>query len=70
MQNPRRILRFHFHAPVFVQTAAFGVSPTVYLHQYPLSACRVDPLLEPLLHCNGGSEGCIVDNGIPLPSNL
>ena len=42
---------------------------TSYLLQYPLSArvCRVEPLLEARLHCNGG---CIVDSGTPLPSKL
>ena len=30
----------------------------------------MEPLLEARLHCNGGSEGCLVDSGTPLPSNL
>ena len=46
-----------------VQTAAFGVS-------HPPSVCRVEPLLEPRLHCNGGSEGCIVDNAFELVTTM
>ena len=61
-------LRFHFMR-LCLYKPAFGVSPTSYSTSI-LSVCCVEPLLELLLHCNGGFEGCIVDSSIPLPSNL